>query len=186
MSFGYVLLLGGFMKKTRILEKIELLIPGFRGYKQKELRREDDKLLRTRICEELKNIKKDFEYMEDGIENIDELRECENVIQQIQKLIDKIEHADYGYAGFFDRVHIDEEELDKIYEHDEKILRKIKEIKEREDSKKVLKDLRIIEEEFEKRERLTMGEEPVMNEERKEKFEEREEEDEEREEPEGE
>ena len=186
MSFGYVLLLGGFMKKTRILEKIELLIPGFRGYKQKELRREDDKLLRTRICEELKNIKKDFEYMEDGIENIDELRECENVIQQIQKLIDKIEHADYGYAGFFDRVHIDEEELDKIYEHDEKILRKIKEIKEREDSKKVLKDLRIIEEEFEKRERLTMGEEPVMNEEREEKFEGREEEDEEREEPEGE
>lgn len=158
MPFGHVLLLGDSMKKTRILEKIELLIPGFRGYKQKELRREDDKLLRTRICKELKNIKKDFEYMEDGIENIDELRECENVIQQIQKLIDKIEHADYGYAGFFDRVHIDEEELDKIYGHDEKILRKIEEIKEREDSKNVLKDLRIIEEEFEKREKLTAGE----------------------------
>jgi len=186
VSFRNAMLLGDFMKKTRILEKIEVLIPGFRGYKQKELRREDDKLLRTRICEELENIKKDFEYMEDGIENIDELRECEDVIQQIQKLIDKIEHADYGYAGFFDRVHIDEEELDKIYEYDEKILRKIEEIKEREDSKKVLKDLRFIEEEFEKREKLTMGEEPVMNEERKEKFEEREEEDEEREELEGE
>lgn len=146
------------MKKTRILEKIELLIPGFRGYKQKELRRENDKLLRTRICEELEDIKKDFEHMEDRIEKIEKLKECEDVIQQIQKLIDKIEHADYGYAGFFDLVHIDEEELDRMYEHDEKILRKIKKIKEMEDSEKVLKDLRFIEEEFEKRERLAAGE----------------------------
>ena len=55
-------------------------------------------------------------------------------------------------------MHIDEEELDKIYEHDEKILSKIEEIKEREDSKNVLKNLRFIEKEFEKREKLTAGE----------------------------
>ena len=158
MSLGDAVLLGDLMEKHRILEDIELLIPGFRGYKQKELRRESDKLLRTKICDELKYIKKDFEYMEDGIENIDELRKCEEIIKQLQKLIDKIEHADYGYAGFFDLEHIDEKELDRLYEYDEKILKKIEEIKEREDSKDVLKNLRILEEEFEKRKNYMMGE----------------------------
>jgi len=158
VSFRNAVLLGDLMGKHRILEDIELLIPGFRGYKKKELRRESDKLLRIRICEELKDIKKDFEYMEDGIENIDELKECENIIQQIQKLNDKIEHADYGYAGFFDIEHVDEKELERMYEYDEKILKIIEEVKEREDSKKVLKNLRIIEEEFDKRKKIMIGE----------------------------
>jgi hypothetical protein len=158
MSFGDVLFLGDPMKETRILEKIELLIPGFRGYKQKELRREDDKLLRTQICERLEDIKTDFEYMEDGIENIDELERCEKIIQEIQKLIDLIEHADYGYAGFFDRVHVENEELDRVYEHDKNILEKIEEIRERENAKNTLKNLRSIERDFKEREKLMVGE----------------------------
>ncbi len=140
------------MEKRRILEKIELLIPGFKGYKKKELRRESDKHLREKICDELKYIKKDFEYMEEGVKEMDELKHCEEIIQQIQKMIDKIEHADYGYAGFFDPIHIDEEELERLYKYDEKILKRIEEIKEREDPKNILKHLRVIEDEFEKRE----------------------------------
>lgn len=158
MPSGGALFLGDQMKETRILEKIELLIPGFRGYKKKEMRRENDKLLRMRICERLEDIKTDFEYMEDGIENIDELESCEEIIQQLQKLIDLVEHADYGYAGFFDLVHIEEDELDKIYEHDKNILEKIEQIQQREDSKDTLKNLRVVEREVKKREKLMKGE----------------------------
>src|SRR2546428_5023330 len=35
--------------QTGLLEKIELFLPGFRGYKEKELRRESDKLVRNQI-----------------------------------------------------------------------------------------------------------------------------------------
>jgi len=39
--------------QTGLLEKIELIIPGFRGYKEKELRRESDKLVRNQIYQRL-------------------------------------------------------------------------------------------------------------------------------------
>src|SRR5213083_3468858 len=39
--------------QTGILEKIELLVPGFHGYKEKEMRRESDKLIRNQIYQKL-------------------------------------------------------------------------------------------------------------------------------------
>ena len=39
--------------QTGLLEKIELIIPGFRGYKEKELRRESDKVVRNQIYQRL-------------------------------------------------------------------------------------------------------------------------------------
>src|SRR5881396_3706110 len=39
--------------QTSLQEKIELAIPGFHGYKEKELRRESDKLIRNQIYQKL-------------------------------------------------------------------------------------------------------------------------------------
>ena len=38
---------------TGLLEKIELFIPGFRGYKEKEIRRESDRLIRNQVYQKL-------------------------------------------------------------------------------------------------------------------------------------
>ena len=39
--------------QMRLSEKIAAALPGFRGYKEKELRRESDKLLRSHLYQKL-------------------------------------------------------------------------------------------------------------------------------------
>ncbi len=46
--------------QMRLSERIAAAIPGFRGYKEKELRRESDKLLRNHLSLKLSNAKSDL------------------------------------------------------------------------------------------------------------------------------
>ncbi len=145
-------------EKLRLLEKLELIIPGFKGYKQKEIRREQDKALRNRLVKALEGLKYDLVGMED--EHPDDLELIKNVealIARVQKLEDEIEHADYGYAGFFDLIHIDEDKLDQIYEHDLKMFELIDRTKGEEDLEVLKEKIKDIEEEWDKREEICMS-----------------------------
>ena len=46
--------------QMRLSERIAAFIPGFRGYKEKEIRRESDRLLRNHLNLKLSNIKGNF------------------------------------------------------------------------------------------------------------------------------
>ena len=46
--------------QMRLSERIAAFIPGFRGYKEKEIRRESDRLLRNHLYLKLSNIKSNF------------------------------------------------------------------------------------------------------------------------------
>lgn len=145
-------------EKLRLLEKLELIVPGFKGYKQKEIRREQDKALRNRLVKALEGLKYDLVGMED--EHPDDLELIKNVealIARVQKLEDEIEHADYGYAGFFDLIHIDEDKLDQIYEHDLKMFELIDRTKGEEDLEVLKEKIKDIEEEWDKREEICMS-----------------------------
>jgi hypothetical protein len=48
--------------QMRLSERIEAFLPGFRGYKEKELRRESDKLLRNHIYMKLTHAKDNYEH----------------------------------------------------------------------------------------------------------------------------
>ena len=47
-------------KQMRLGERIATAIPGFRGYKEKELRRESDKLIRNHLYRKLSKAKNDL------------------------------------------------------------------------------------------------------------------------------
>ena len=105
----------------RISEKIMSLIPGFRGYKQKELRRESDRLVRNRVYEKFQeaaqNLREVYrELVERGFvgmwEGVDRLA------AKFDRISEKINHASYGYSGFFDAVKVDEEKLDRLIQFD--------------------------------------------------------------------
>lgn len=55
-----------------------------------------------------------------------DLRESWDQMDRLMALLDRvserINHADYGYSGFFDAVKIREEELDRLYEFDAGVL----------------------------------------------------------------
>jgi hypothetical protein len=109
----------------RGLEKLGLKIPGFKGYKEKELRREADKILRTQLADELSDQRKRLGGLQMQLISqvqIEFLDDLERAVMKLQILTDKVKTASYGYAGLFDAVKVKEEQLDALYEFDNKML----------------------------------------------------------------
>ena len=113
------------------VEKLLDKIPGYRGYKDKELRREADALLRQHVAQQLAEQLRRAEAVTGqmltgpGLSQLDDIGQG---ITALQTLIDKVKTAAQGYAGFFDAVKIKEDELDTLYQFDEQMLRQVDEI----------------------------------------------------------
>ncbi len=103
------------------LERLVDKIPGFRGFQDRELRREVDKLQREHLAKELGQIKqavrgKAQAYTDAG--QIGALYLFGRMDGRLDGLSQAIRFADYGQSGFFDVVKINEPELDAIYQFD--------------------------------------------------------------------
>jgi hypothetical protein len=118
-------------------ESITGKIPLYKGYKEKEQRREADALLRDHLA---KQFAEQLGRAEDvasqmltgpGLMQLDEMGKGNT---RLQTFIDKIKTAAQGYAGLFDAVKVKEDELDTLYEFDYSILLKVDEIAEAIDS----------------------------------------------------
>ena len=112
-------------KERSLLEKIANYIPLYHGYKQKELRRESDKLLRTRIHLELENAKSSLKKARKLLVNIQPtnlFNSVDNLITLVDTASQRVNRAILGYSGFWDAVKVKEDDLDKVYEHDLKLL----------------------------------------------------------------
>jgi hypothetical protein len=103
------------------LRKLASHIPGFSGYLERENRRAADKLMRDTIARRFEELYKRLSALQadiisqGGIEFIDDL---EKAALQLRTFTDKVRNATYGYAGLFDAVKINEDELSQIYNYD--------------------------------------------------------------------
>jgi hypothetical protein len=103
------------------IESILRNIPGFRGYLEKEYRRDSDALAREWLADQLEKGKKALdnwgrELVDAG--QIDALPQIDRVRGRTDKVLARIRGAVQGYSGFFDLVQVDEQRLDEVYEHD--------------------------------------------------------------------
>lgn len=111
-----------------LLEKIASKIPGFGGYLEKESRRDADKLLREMIVnrygEQLSRVSglQTQLISSGGIELVDDLQDAAT---RMQRFIDMVKTAAYGYSGFFDAVKVKEEALGKLYAFDNAMLENV-------------------------------------------------------------
>jgi hypothetical protein len=103
------------------LEKLVGSIPGYKGYKEKEMRREADRLLRETLARKyeeqwsrLSGVQKQL-MGAGGIEFVDDV---EGAAVKLRGFIDKLRTAAMGYGGLFDAVRVDEAQLDKLYAFD--------------------------------------------------------------------
>ncbi len=53
---------------------------------------------------------------------LDSLGFADRIVRRLEKIVDKVRFASYGYAGFFDLIKVKEEELDKLYQFDASLL----------------------------------------------------------------
>ncbi len=116
-------------EQEKILEKIQLIVPGFSGYKQREQRREADKIVRNFLNRRLQDAR---DMLQDAFQSLTD-RRVSHDLQTLDRLIaifdrvsEKVNHASYGYAGFFDAVKFDLPELDRMLEFDSKLLDGVK------------------------------------------------------------
>jgi hypothetical protein len=109
----------------RLSERIAAVLPGFHGYKEKELRRESDKLIRNHIYLKLSKGKDNVRNISQRITDkryLDVLPDIDRLVAKMDRISEKINHASYGYSGFFDIVKIKEENLDRMIAYDNQLI----------------------------------------------------------------
>lgn len=118
------------------LEKLAAKIPGYRGYKEKEVRREADKLLRDHIYRVLAEQRRRIEDIQAdlGVAQIEAVEALGKARRRLQTLADTVRTASYGYAGLFDAVKVKEDQLDALYDFDDQLLAQSESIGEAVDS----------------------------------------------------
>jgi SMC interacting uncharacterized protein involved in chromosome segregation len=118
-------------KEMRLSERILAEIPGFRGYKEKELRRESDRLIRNHLYRRLEESKSDLKSVFQKLSDrrlFEVLTDMDRLIAKFDRVAEKVNHASYGYAGFFNIIKIKEENLDKMIEFDNKLIDEVDKI----------------------------------------------------------
>ncbi len=103
------------------LETVLRHIPGFRGYLEKEYRREADQLLRQWIADQLQRFRQRLQRLAQELTQqgqLDSLGQIQALTTRTDHLLARVQGAVHGYSGFFDLVQVTEETLDRVYEHD--------------------------------------------------------------------
>ena len=103
------------------LERIVEKIPGFRGYLDREMRREVDKMQRDHLAAQVDRAR---QAIQGKIRNwsrrgaLKHLDIASTTEKMLDRFANRIRHADYGSSGFFDAVKIGEDELEALYRFD--------------------------------------------------------------------
>lgn len=116
-----------------LVESILRRVPGFKGYLEKEYRRESDQLQRTWLADRLLRAKPAIDELARPLveaAQIDALPQLDRLRARMDKVIWQIRSGMQGYSGFFDLVRVDEELLDRVYKHDMALIDKVEALAE--------------------------------------------------------
>jgi hypothetical protein len=103
------------------LKKILAVIPGFKGYMERQARRDSDKLLRDTIADRFEAQWSRVSGLQRDLINQGEIAlidDLEAAAIKLRTFADRIRRATRGYSGLFDAVKINEEELARLYQYD--------------------------------------------------------------------
>jgi len=113
------------------IEKAMMLVPGYRGYKKRELLREDDRLLRGYVADILRQASQTLQQAAQELVNSlgfqaqmmlqqpgNPISVLNELSSRLYNLAAQVEHQEAGYSPSFDRVKVGEEELRKLLEID--------------------------------------------------------------------
>ena len=103
------------------LERLASAIPGFRGYRERELRRDADRLQREFLAGRLESNKKALDDVADRVSrsgSLDAINDIETARKRLDRVAARLRYAQRGYSGFFDAVKVDESALARVYDLD--------------------------------------------------------------------
>lgn len=103
------------------LKRLELLIPGYRGYRQGEDVRAADSLLRRQVADRLRNARFTAENARTALTQANQfnaLMDLAPLIADLMRIEPKIRSAEQGYSGIAAAIKVGPQQLDKLYEYD--------------------------------------------------------------------
>lgn len=120
--------------QRNVMQELLTHIPGFKGYMDRETRRDVDKMARDYAAEKLFKQKTPVKRVLDELisgGDIDGITPFEKLLNRLDRVAQKIQNADRGYSGLFDTVKIDEETLKLVHEHDLSLAEAVTEVEHR-------------------------------------------------------
>jgi hypothetical protein len=104
-----------------VLKRLQLLLPGYRGYRQGEDDRAADNLLRIQTADKIRNARTTMENVRTTLTNAGQfssLTDLAPLLSDLQRLEGEIRAAEQGYTGISPSVRINPQQLDRLYEYD--------------------------------------------------------------------
>jgi hypothetical protein len=114
-----------------IFEKLASKIPGWKGYIERQHRRDSDKLLRDTIFSRFRELEAHVSALQIDLISQGEIAYVDDLEKSAIKLrtfADRVRTAPRGYSSLFEAVKINEEELAKLYEYDAELLAQADEV----------------------------------------------------------
>lgn len=105
-----------------LIKKIQLMVPGYRGYRLKDDLRDSDKMLRLELGKRLALQRKELEeFRQTMVSNnpmSKSLTTLGGIINQYKKVEGLMAHGESGYSGISADIRIGVPELNTLYEYD--------------------------------------------------------------------
>lgn len=104
-----------------VLKRLQLLVPGFRGYREGEDIRAADSLLRRQVADKVKSARTTLENSRAALTNAKQfgaLNDLAPLIADLMRLEGQIRFAEQGYTGISPAVRANPPQLDRLYEFD--------------------------------------------------------------------
>jgi hypothetical protein len=106
------------------LEDAVSWIPGYKGYKEKEMRRAVDKQVRDALAKKLDARARKLTALQQKLlasGGLLWMADMEKLVARLRTVRDKIKTASYGYAPFFDVTKVKEDDLDRMIQFDQEL-----------------------------------------------------------------
>lgn len=107
-----------------LIERISLYIPVYRGYREKNLRRDEDRAVRTEVARTLEGTKTDLATMQmSTVGNTELMRDAERLRSKTDRYCVSVKKSVGGYSSFHTSVKITESDLDNLVAWDAKLIK---------------------------------------------------------------
>jgi zinc ribbon protein len=104
-----------------IIKRLQLLVPGYRGYRQGEDARTADNLLRIQVADRVRNVRSTMENARQALTNASQfqsLTDLAPLISDLQRFEGEVRFAEGGWTGISPAIRMNPPQVDRLYEYD--------------------------------------------------------------------
>ncbi len=123
---------GNVLDNMDAFKKIASKIPGFKGYIERQTRRDADKLVRDTLFNRFRELEGYVSALERDLGNagqVDLIDDVEATAIKLRTFADRVRTARRGYAGLFDAVKVNADDLTRLYDYDGAMLDLVDKVK---------------------------------------------------------